>query len=56
MSNKATTINLDEVRKQRASEAYKRLVLQVFSDMEHADRREQLQRRADVERANREKL
>jgi hypothetical protein len=37
-------------------QAYARLVLRAFADADHADRRDALERRADVERRSRERL
>ena len=48
--------DLAEVRKRREDDNYKRRVLKAWDDMEHAERRKKLQKKADVERAARKRL
>jgi hypothetical protein len=49
-------IDFASARKAQKDREYRSLVLKTFGDMEHADKRELLEHRAAVERANREKL
>lgn len=48
--------DLAEVRKRREDDNYKHRVLKAWDDMEHAERRVGLQKKADVERAARKRL
>lgn len=50
------TVNLSEARKRKEKERYAALVIRAWEDFDHEDKREQLERRADVERAARERL
>jgi len=49
-------VSLSDARKQREKERYAALVLKTFNDFEHEDRREFLERRAEVERSGRERI
>lgn len=54
MSGKVET--LADIKERREKQQYKSLVLDAWDRFEHADKREQSDRRADVERAARQKL
>jgi hypothetical protein len=56
MKRSSTPIDLKEVRKQKEHEAYNRLVLQAFDEMEHADKRKVLDLKAEVQIKARERL
>lgn len=47
---------LADAKKRLADRKYRELVMQKFQDFEHQDKREQLERRAAVEAAARERL
>lgn len=49
-------VSLAEARKQKEKERYAALVLTTFDQFEHADKREALDRRAEVERAAKDRL
>lgn len=53
---KERVINLADAKKRRDREAYNRLVMQTFDNMEHADKREVLDRKAEVQIKARERL
>lgn len=54
MSDKVES--LADIKKRREKEQHKSLVLDAFDRFEHADKRDQSERRADVERAARQRL
>ena len=49
-------VDLKEVRKQKERDAYNRLVLQKFAEMEHADKRKVLDLKSEVQIKARERL
>lgn len=49
-------ISLRDARARNKDEDYKRLVLKVWDDADHADRQEQRERASAVHQKNREKL
>ncbi|WP_185973500.1 hypothetical protein [Mesorhizobium sp. WSM4303] len=49
-------VSLKEAKEQAARKKYAALVLSKFDDFEHADKREFLQRKAEVENASRQRL
>jgi hypothetical protein len=50
------SIDLSEIRKKREREAYARLALDAFDNLERADKREVLDRKAEVQIKGRERL
>jgi hypothetical protein len=56
MSKESPVIDLKAAKAERERKCYAALVLQKFSDMEHADKRAFLDRKAEVEIAARERL
>lgn len=49
-------ISLADAKKRKEREAYSRLVLKAWDDMEHADKRQVLDRKAEVQIRSRERL
>lgn len=53
---KEKLISLAEAKKKREREAYNRLVLQKFDEFEHADKREFLDKKSEIQIKARERL
>jgi hypothetical protein len=53
---KEPPVSLADAKKKREREAYNRLVLQKFDEMEHADKRKVLDHKAEVQIKARERL
>lgn len=53
---KERPINLAEAKKRREREAYSRLVMKAWDDMEHADKRKVLDLKAETQIKARERL
>jgi len=53
---KEPPISLADAKRKRGREAYSRLVLQKFDEMEHADKRKVLDMKAEVQIKARERL
>lgn len=47
---------IEDARKRRERDEYRRLVMRGFDDLEHQERRTFLERKAEIERKGRERL
>ena len=54
--DQASVVMLPQAKKQREKKRYADLVMKTYRDMEHADKREFLERKSAVERASRQRL